>query len=174
MGVVKYVILFFLGVTVVSAQEYSTIIWNTSEKLTWENFKGKIPENSRAAATTASGVTYKYSAQKVDGKLKVKFNVSAYFYPQKSWYNPSVCDSLILSHEQLHFDISELYARKLKAKLDATTFTHGSLKKEVKSIYNAVMKELNNFQNLYDKETNFSRNIEEQLRWNKKIKKTLN
>ncbi|RKR06497.1 uncharacterized protein DUF922 [Maribacter vaceletii] len=173
MDVLRFFILIFFSVSILSAQDYTTILWDSNNKLTWENFKGKIPLHSRAAATTASGVTYKYSAQRIRGELNVSFIVSAYFYPKKSWYNPSLCDSLILSHEQLHFDISELYARKLKRKLDATTFTHGSLKKEVKSIYNVVMAELNSYQNLYDKETNFSRDLEEQLRWNKKIREAL-
>ena len=173
MGALRFFILLFFSVSISSAQEYSTILWRAQDKLTWKDFKAKVPVPSRAAATTASGVTYKYSAQRMSGELKVSFTVSTYFYPEKSWYNPSLCDSLILSHEQLHFDISELYARKLKRKLDITTFKHSSLKNEVKSIYKAVMKELNNYQNLYDKETNFSRNIEEQLRWNKKIREAL-
>lgn len=173
MGTLRFFILLFFSVSIVSAQEYSTILWKAQDKLNWKDFKGKVPVLSRAAATTASGVTYKYSAQKIRGELKVSFTVSAYFYPEKSWYNPSLCDSLILSHEQLHFDISELYARKLKKKLVTTSFTHGSLKKDVKFIYNAVMNELNDYQNLYDKETNFSRDLEEQLRWNKKVREAL-
>ena len=71
-----------------------------------------------------------------------------------------------------HFDISELYARKMRKRLEATHFSR-NVKAEVKAIYREILKELSDFQSTYDEETNFSRNREQQLRWNQKIKEVL-
>ncbi|MEP3571107.1 MAG: DUF922 domain-containing protein, partial [Flavobacteriaceae bacterium] len=100
------------------------------------------------------------------------FEVNAYFYPNESWYKPKICDDIILSHEQLHFDISELFARKMRAKLKRTSFSD-NVKAEIRKIYRETLKELKDFQELYDWETNFSRNTEKQLEWNKKIAEAL-
>jgi len=155
------------------SQDYETIAWSPENKLTWEDFKGKAPNNARAAATTASGISYQFSTSGSNGEIELDYLVSTFFYPNKSWYQPSLCDSLILSHEQLHFDISELYARKMRNRLASSSFTQ-NVKAEVKQIYKEVLEELEEFQNLYDDQTNFSRDLEQQLIWNNKIEEALN
>lgn len=171
MGIVKYI--FFFGFLLLmsfhSEQEYETIAWNANRHLAWSDFKGKAPLNARAAATTASGITYKFSTSGTRETIEVDFEIDTFFYPNKSWYQPDLCDEVILSHEQLHFDISELFARKMRKRLAETTFTHSTIKAKVKSIYKKIIKELSEFQNRYDQETNYSRDRDQQLLWNKKI-----
>jgi hypothetical protein len=150
-------------------QDYETISWEPGERLSWSDFKGKIPTSSRAAATTASGITYRYSANGNRDDFEVNFKIDTHFYPNKSWYNPELCDAVILGHEQLHFDISEIYARKLKKRLNESSFNRSNVRAKVRKIYNQINNELNDFQNKYDRETNFSRNREQQLIWNEKI-----
>ena len=154
------------------SQEYVTIAWSPEKKLAWQDFRGKAPSNDRAAATTASGISYQFSTSGSNGEIELDFLVSTFFYPKKSWYQPSLCDSLILSHEQLHFDISELYARKMRNRLASSSFTQ-NVKAEFKQIYKEVLEELEEFQNLYDDQTNFSRDVEQQLIWNNKIQEAL-
>ena len=152
-----------------SLQDYETIQWNVEKRLSWDDFRGEIPKNNRAAAITASGITYRFSTSGTRGNIMVDFKIDTYFYPEKSWYQPELIDEVILGHEQLHFDISELYARKMKARLAEETFTHANVKSKVKAIYTEIMKEVEEFQNVYDDETNFSRNREQQSIWNEKI-----
>lgn len=161
-------IFFFLVFSVSKAQDYETIVWAKDRKLTWKDFKGTPPEDSGAAAITGSGITYKFSTYYRGGKRRVEFNVSTFFYPNSSWYRPHLCNDLILGHEQLHFDITEIYARKMRKELDSTSFSK-NIKEEVRAIYKRINKELNDFQNLYDASTNYSRNEEQQIIWNKKI-----
>ena len=143
-------------------------VWNPNKKLTWKDFKGEVPPDAAPAATTASGISYKYSANLLHHEVKLDFEVNAFFYPNESWYKPSVCNDLILSHEQLHFDISELFARKMRKRLNETSFSD-NVKAEVRAIYKETLKELSDFQDRYDWETSFSRNREQQLRWNEQI-----
>jgi len=151
----------------VIAQE-EEVLWNAQERLTWADFKDQPPANDNAAAVTASGITYSFSSLQTKNGIEADFKVMAYFYPYKSWYKPEVCNDLILSHEQLHFDISELYARKFRDILRKKRFTK-NIKAEVREIYKQVLKELAMFQDRYDEETNYSRNSEKQLLWNKKV-----
>lgn len=148
------------------------ILWDFSKRLTWSDFRGKIPPAAVPAATTASGISYKYSANLIHHEVELDFEVNAFFYPNESWYKPEICDDLILSHEQLHFDISELFARKMRDKLKRTSFSD-NVKAEIRKIYKEILKELEDFQDLYDWETSFSRNAEKQLEWNKKIAEAL-
>lgn len=156
----------------VYSQDYETILWSNDHRLSWADFKAKPSSPARAAAITASGISYQFSTLESDGEFELDFSVSTYFYPDKSWYQPKICDEVILSHEQLHFDISELFARKMRRLLTETRFTK-NVKAEVKSIYKQINKELAQFQNLYDNETNYSRDREKQLIWNKKIAEAL-
>ena len=148
------------------------MLWSAENRLSWDDFKAAPPENGGVAATTASGISYYFSSTETNGKMEVDFTVRTYFYPSKSWYIPEICNEVILSHEQLHFDISELFARKFRAKLAATTFTP-DIKAEVREIYQQINKELANFQKKYDQETDFSRNVAQQQAWNAAIKEAL-
>ncbi|MDT0608567.1 DUF922 domain-containing protein [Croceitalea rosinachiae] len=156
-----------------SAQELEeSVLWSADKRLTWSDFKGPIPPDAVPAATTASGISYKYSANLLHHEVKLDYTVNAYFYPNESWYKPDSCDDLILSHEQLHFDISELFARKMRLILSRTSFTE-NVKTEIRKIYKEILKELSDFQDKYDWETNFSRNREAQLEWNARIAEAL-
>ncbi len=174
MGALKYIFLVFLlaGNFALGQESEEMILWSPEVKLTWLDFKAKPPSVTRAAATTASGISYQFSTIYEGNVMQVDFTVEAHFYPDKSWYKKELCDDVILSHEQLHFDISELFARKMRAQLSSTKFT-SNIKREIQKIYKTTLQELNDFQNTYDNETNFSRNLEAQLRWNVKIKKEL-
>jgi len=164
-----FVFLGFLGV----AQEIEEgVLWNPNLRLTWADFKGKVPPAAVPAATTASGISYTYSANLLHHEVHLDYEVNAYFYPNESWYRPTLCDENTLSHEQLHFDISELFARKMRDRLDRTTFSD-DVKAEIRKIYKEILEELKDFQDQYDWETNFSRNREKQLEWNQKIAKAL-
>lgn len=175
MGALKYglVIVIFWIFGFFPNPDDDTITWSSDYRLKWTDFKDKPLLGSRAAALTASGINYRFSTSSGAENLKVDFEVSTHFYPNRSWYKPELCDELILSHEQLHFDIAEVYARRLRTQLSETTFTYANVKSKVREIYRENNEALNDFQHCYDQETNFSRNREEQLKWNKKIRRDL-
>ena len=148
------------------------VAWNENMRLTWADFKGKVPPAAESAATTASGISYSYSANLLHHEVKLDFEVNAYFYPNESWYRPELCNENTLAHEQLHFDITELFARKMREKLHRTSFSD-DVKTEVGKIYRDILAELQKYQEQYDWQTNFSRNREMQSKWNQKIGQAL-
>lgn len=173
MGALKYCLILALLSGFAGISQEATIEWDPDHRLSWEDFRGQPVEDSPAAAITASGISYFFSTYEDEqGKMGIRYTVKTHFYPDKSWYHPDLGDVIILSHEQLHFDISELFARKMRAQLGATKFTR-NVKEEVREIYRKINEELAAFQNRYDDETNYSRDREAQLIWNELIARAL-
>ncbi|NNC61714.1 MAG: DUF922 domain-containing protein, partial [Eudoraea sp.] len=56
------VFIVFLGLFQGYGQEDDAILWESSHRLSWEDFKSPPPAGSRIAATTASGIAYQFSA----------------------------------------------------------------------------------------------------------------
>ena len=150
------------------------ISWNTSVKLTWEDFKAKPDTESDAVALTASGITFGYSV-KTKGEQIIDFSttVESHFYPNKSWYLKSKASSYILNHEQLHFDITELYSRKFRQQLSKLKVNQ-NIKEQMDDMHIAINKALSETQRRYDEETNHSMNEEKQKEWDAFIAKELN
>ena len=145
--------------------EEETMSWNESSKLSWSDFKGEINQNSDAVALTASGITFGFSVS-TSGSRIVDYStkVEAHFYPNKSWYKKDRADDYILGHEQLHFDITELYTRLFRQRLTKLSVNQ-NIKKQLKQLHNAINKELNETQKRYDEQSVHSINPEAQKRW---------
>ena len=154
------------------SQEKEAIPWQPDRKLGWADFKGAPPGSKRVAATTASGISYSYTTTGSKGIYKLDYEVTAFFYPWQSWYHRELCDSVVLGHEQLHFDITELYARRMREMLGRETFGP-NVRAEVRRIFKELNRELSEFQDQYDRETDFSRNREAQAHWNADIARRL-
>jgi hypothetical protein len=71
----------------------------------------------------------------------------------------------------LHFDISELYSRKLRKKLSSQKFTRATLSSELPKIISEFFKQRDQFQDLYDSETNHGTIEKKQKRWEEKVNK---
>ncbi|WP_370000471.1 DUF922 domain-containing protein [Winogradskyella sp.] len=155
--------LFFLFVGTSSNDE--TMTWNEARKLTWADFKANPDPKSDAVALTASGITFGYSV-KTSNKRIVGFTttVEAHFYPDKSWYIKEKGDDYVLGHEQLHFDITELYVRKFRQQLERLVVNQ-NIKKQMNQIHVAINEALDKTQKEYDAQTNHSINVEAQKYW---------
>ena len=150
-----------------------TITWSEDLKLQWSDFKGEPKPVGDAVATTASGISFGYSTTKsTNGLVDYAFQITAHFYPEKSWrINKSLSDD-VLDHERLHFDITELYARKFRQRISNFTFTN-EINIEMERINDVINVELVEIQNKYDVETNHSQNVEQQVEWQNFIKTEL-
>lgn len=147
-------------------QEEPVLSWSNAYKLSWADFKAPPNTNTSAAAVTASGITFGFSITQTDKNQVVSYttDVQAHFYPEQSWYKKELADLHVLGHEQLHFDITELFARKFRQRISGLKVSN-TIKKELNRIHNEVNKELEETQNNYDTETDYSRNVEAQAKW---------
>lgn len=162
----------FMLVTSVTAQD--TIYWNKHRPLKWEDFKG-IPvmnEKESAQATTGVALEFQFRETLNTNSWEYRYNVHSYFLPALSWYKPNEINYYLLEHEQTHFNISELFARKLKKELSELVPSE-SLGEDAECIYNKLQKDHAVLQNKYDKESNHSLNINRELEWQKSIQDSL-
>lgn len=143
--------------------------WRADEKLSWSDFKGEPDFEHPYAAITYSGMSYGFSAEIVNGKVWVKYDVKSFFVANKSWVKRWFSrDKELLEHEQLHFDITELYARKFRKRLSEMSFTE-NVKSEIKEVYRNITAEKVKLQKLYDIETDHSKQEVAQKKWQLKI-----
>lgn len=139
--------------------------WSVNEKLTWDDFKASADYSHPYAAITYSGMSYGFSADVINGEVYVNYEVNCFFVPNKSWVKRRYKgDNELLKHEQLHFDITELYTRKFREELSKMTFTD-NVKAEIKAVYKRITNEKVSFQEKYDLETDHSKNGAAQKRW---------
>ncbi|MFD0965038.1 DUF922 domain-containing protein [Pseudofulvibacter geojedonensis] len=146
--------------------------WREDFKLTYSDFEGNPDKNHPYAAITYSGMSYGFSAEVVNDKVAVDYNVECFFVANKSWMKMYLADENLLAHEQLHFDITELYARKLRKLLSEMTFSE-NVKSEMRNAYEKCHEEKKAYQNLYDEETNHSKIRLKQKEWELKVAKEL-
>jgi hypothetical protein len=141
-----------------------TIAWSGNYRLVWDDFKGEIPKNTpfSVKAQTQSGIYVEEI--RVKGKVP-KYKIETYFLKMVSW--TKVKDEKILMHEQLHFDISELYARKLRKSFDSLKVRNVIDRNIYKDFYNSNFIKLNEYQDQYDKEVYFDEIAQEE--WTEKI-----
>jgi hypothetical protein len=143
------------------------IPWSDVRRLSWADFKAKPDPFSSNAALTSSKISFVYN----QNPNNFKYKISCHFNRSASW--GKVRTTSILAHEQGHFDISEIHARKLNKALRLYKIRPTTLISDVSAIYEVVMQGQNNMQSDYDSETDFSRNYEQQLAWQKKIQAEL-
>jgi len=161
-------ILFFISSQFLVAQD-EELLWNVDKKLTWNDFKATPDYNHPYAAITYSGMSYGFSADVINGEVYVNYKINCFFVANKSWVKKRYKgDKELLKHEQLHFDITELYTRKFREVLSKMTFTD-KVKSEMKAVYKRITKEKVSFQEKYDLETDHSKNKSAQKRWQLKI-----
>ncbi len=141
------------------------LYWSSKHPLTWEDFQG-IPQYQYEdiSAITSSGIVH-YKGCK-DGLINYK--VRAYFEKQHSWVKEEALTDHHLEHEQIHFDITELYARKLRKALSERAFACGE--EEAFEIYvSAYLDNWETEQRAYDIFTHHSIERGRQKEWFYKI-----
>ena len=143
--------------------------WKADRKLEWSDFKDQPQQNASLMARINWNITYKY-------KLKssgITFTVRCFIDRNKSWVKENAKTAMVLEHQQLHFDIAELYARKLRKRFDEYTFDKKKFDEKIKMIFQEVLTACKHTQEEYEKETEQGRNRSAQERWNQEINSEL-
>jgi hypothetical protein len=146
------------------------ITWNASRKLSWDDFKAKHSSNSRHAALSHTGISVDLSER--DGLMTVR--LEARFDKSQSWKKDDNPTLYLLAHEQLHFDITELYARKMRRQiLEHQWLQEKDWVKAFEKMFEQNQAELWNFQGDYDRFTNHSLVEAAQSEWREAISDSL-
>lgn len=144
-----------------------TIIWKKDSLLVKENFQAKHPVVKAPAYTTSS--IYFYSDDKSRNLL---YHVEALFIKSKSYMKDS--SLYALNHEQLHFDICEVNARRLRQMIKEKDFTKvKNAVSEIQKMANKAMKDFRSEETEYDRDTQHGINSAKQHLWDEKVAKEL-
>ncbi len=129
------------------------VVWNQLNGLTTEDFRkslANVPQKQKVGRNTYAQLEgYIYCGIKFSYELKgnhLKYVVYSFMEPDQSWIRDKN-NVGTLEHEQAHFNISEIYARKLKYELR----NEWNLKRAKKK-YKQMFKELLKKQAAFDKD----------------------
>lgn len=152
---------------IVYAENENVIPWTLERKLVWNDFLCEPKKEGDAVASTSTSLGLSYQVR--DNQLT--FHISCDFSKERSW--GALRTDYILAHEQAHFDITEIHARKLYQALYEYEFNPATFKSDIASIYNRIVKEKEDLQEAYDGETDHSRKRSIQLAWLQQIESLL-
>jgi len=149
------------------------ISWTKDRKLVWDDFKGPVPGNAppRNAAVTSAGIAIETNT--ITNTSTPKVYITNSFETGTSWVRPDHKTDAILKHEQTHFDICELYTRRMRERFSKLTITFSNLQQVLRSNYQSVMQDQLDRQQRYEEETQHGIIDEAQDRWTKMINEEL-
>jgi uncharacterized protein DUF922 len=148
--------------------------WSATRPLTWNDFQAAPPTEGREGAKTSYSL---YSVWKCRGSV-FEFRVIAGFRTRRSWVklvvlNDSVQRRTVLSHEQTHFDLGEVYARRMRQVFGTLTAPCRKSDAALSALVRRIAEEEKADQRRYDAETNHGLLAAPQAAWSLQTRRRL-
>lgn len=150
------------------------IYWEQNVKLKWSDFQAE-PDSLETYVGLATAATTAQIRIEIDweGNLPV-FRVINRFIKTKSWVKDSLeAGEYGLAHEQLHFDIAEIYARKIRKGITELRAAQNTNINDYEQLIDKLLTERDQYNTLYDKQTAHSMIDFRQQEWQDKIAQEL-
>ncbi|MCX7844897.1 MAG: hypothetical protein N2507_06205 [Candidatus Bipolaricaulota bacterium] len=165
------------------------LYWMSQRPLTWEDFLGPVPRRpGQAVAQVCLDLTYEYSAvARSEGagflvrlqEVRVDNRVDRH----RSWVLPEHKRPEVLEHEQIHFDINEVYRRllqeemnRLALRLELRAFdledARRRLRDEVDKVYQRFWQKCQEVHDLFDEAVEKG-GLAAQREWREKVSRWL-
>ena len=158
------------------------IEWDASQPITWALFQASPPADaSRRTEAAAIHMTIcwhaTYTVSSTDGthwtSHLATISVTNTMEPSLSWAVPGKTTASLLEHEQTHFDLGEVYRRKIDHQLRLVSpctarsqqGAVNALDASIRAIGDALLQQWRAMTELYDSQTAHGTNVSEQLRW---------
>ena len=97
------------------------ILWQENKKLKIQDFKADnkdtVKVNQQQFLGAISAIRIEYSSFQRNKNSVPEFSIKTYFDPNESWM--LLKNDYVLQHEQIHFDLTELYARKMRKSVES-------------------------------------------------------
>lgn len=154
--------------------EHGALPWSAERRVRWRDFRAAPRRSGREAAHISYGIYYAWSCR---GRA-FAFRVVAAMHPDESWVKPEIVrDSAesrrALGHEQTHFHITEVYARRMRrhfaALSDPCARDDAALEREAERF----VEDQRAAQRRYDAETEHGLRPREQAAWDAQIRREL-
>lgn len=158
-----------LFVLMTSAQGVDSIV-SYRKNIDWNLFQGI--QNTDSLGAQISTKIHLEVAKVSIWNGRVTFKAFAIMNTQRSWVRPDYKTEYTLQHEQTHFNITELFARRFMAELNGMKLRDQRSPK-VQSAFDKWKKEMEDTQNRYDADTKGLNTEKQQAEWNERIAKEL-
>jgi outer membrane murein-binding lipoprotein Lpp len=169
------------------AEGVQPIPWNADRPLTWADFQG-VPDadaSPNIGARTHILLNYRYqyitefdrSTNRYCARVHpAGVQVDCMVDPLTSWVRPDARSDRLLNHEQRHFDLAQVYARKIRTAI-STLAAYGAsseaaksaLTTQVQSVASQIAQRWHETDSLYDQETGGGIDPNAQQQWNQRI-----
>ena len=166
-----------LACSMLSAQEITAaesddlIEWNQDTNLKWKDYRFRTIRNPNIKGEMAiSGI--RISALGYINEGVPEFTVKALFVKSNSWTTDSTNVDL-LQHEQLHFDIGELYAQKIRDKIQEMKAEGVTSTKRYRGAIKNLITVFKSYSGQYDRDTEFGTKADRQKDWQARIARLL-
>ena len=180
------------------AHAQGLIEWSIERRLSRDDFKGRVPSAAQNTSLSWLNVEASWAC---DGD-KLTGTARAFFDPARSWWrvaqgniwegvgersggvsrthvdvrrSAAQRDVQLLEHEQVHFDLTEIAARKVRSRFEELADSCGSpgATEGLQDDLAQIDRDLQDEQRRYDRETNHGLNAVAQDRWKLMIRQQL-
>jgi hypothetical protein len=152
---------------------YGQAAWKQGQNLTWDDFQARAPRSAgEPSAVTDTGFRVQLECR----EEFLDIRVAAEFHRNSSWVKAGRKSAELLRHEQGHFDLTELYARRMrKAVRDARIGCADDRQAEAagKKIFARLDREWENAEKQYDADTNYGTDLGKQKETSERIARQL-
>lgn len=145
------------------------IVYSIQRPLRIADFGGPVHDDVGELAATYSGTAFSNVTETQKGQLVMNLTITPYFEKKNSWFKEEGKTSVLLAHEQTHFDITAIKACELAEAIRKTTFTKDNYLSVLEDLRKKYTAASNEEQNTYDNETSHGTIPGKQLEWQKKI-----
>jgi hypothetical protein len=151
----------------------NVIVWSASRPLTWDDFRARPPGHLTGALSMLS---HNYSFGCRDGRLHAE--IVAEFLPDQSYVAYRILASGLasragLEHEQIHFDLAEVYARRVRKFFHELSDPCPRPDEALEALADKILREGRARQRRYDTETQSGENGLRQATWAKTVEREL-
>jgi len=145
------------------------IVWSAERRLTWADFQGPPDMRSEAVAITATVVDYQMSCTGTE----FTWHIVSRFMPRSSWVKPSHLlirqSAQTLLHEQAHFDLSEVHARRARGTLRRLSDPCALTDDQQNALIQGFHQQGGLLQSQYDRETAHGTDLPRQREWEGRV-----
>jgi hypothetical protein len=145
------------------------ITWSAGRRLRWSDFGSSAPKAGDEGALTAYSIFY---GVRCVGET-FEFRAVAGFLPHESWVRPEVVaerttSERTLRHEQTHFDLTEVFARRLRQAFSHLYEPCRRADTDLDALASQYLRAERTEQQRYDEETHHGLVAAEQSTWDRK------
>lgn len=147
----------------------SEIDWCNGSSISWNDFWGNPDPYSRFSAISATYLQEKHFCNEYD---RFRYSVRSVFVRKQSWSRDKKSAKL-LHHEQIHFNLTELHARKLRKLFSELQYPCFIPEARIKYMVDSLYEKMEYAHRFYDEDTFHGLNTKRQEFWTDMVTEAL-